>query len=492
MRLKFLFINAIDPSREVETRYPPLGIGYLAASLRGRFGEDAIEFRVVDSDIEDEIITFKPDIAGISSVTQNYNKAIAYSKIAKRHGLSVVCGGVHISMLPSTLTKEMDVGVIGEGEDTVCELVDLFVRKGSFDKGELGRVRGIIYWDEGGSLTATPRRDLIYPLDRIPFPARDLFDPPYKSPGFNPGMEGMAFQRGREPQPRRRRRQGRGGSTIKPSTYMFTSRGCPYRCAFCASSRYWDKVRFFSAEYVANEIEYLVKKYNAAEISFQDDLFMYDMERIRRIISLLKQRYLLGKVAFSGAARASLVNEEVTGVLKDLGVKLIGMGLESGCDRTLKYLKGEAASVKANEDAVRIIRKHGIAVSGSFIIGSPQEERGDVLETLRFIKRNRMDSFDAYVLTPFPGTPVWDYALSRGLVSDDMNWDLLNVNFEDNYNSAIILSEKLSRKEIVGLFSLFTRHRKMRSIYNLIAAGLHHPLKVPPFLIRKIAQKIRG
>lgn len=82
MQTKFLFISAIDPAKEVEIRYPPLGIGYLVGSLRKHFGEDAIEFKVVDSNIEQEIISFKPDIVGISSVSQNYNPKCISSIIA--------------------------------------------------------------------------------------------------------------------------------------------------------------------------------------------------------------------------------------------------------------------------------------------------------------------------------------------------------------------------------------------------------------------------
>jgi radical SAM superfamily enzyme YgiQ (UPF0313 family) len=453
MRIKFLFINAIDPSREVETKYPPLGIAYLVSNLRKHFGEEKIEFKVVDDNIEYEIRSFKPDIVGISAVSQNYNRAIAYAEIAKRYGLPVICGGVHISMMFSSLTRDMDVGVAGEGEETICDLLELFSRKGTFDKADLRKTKGIIYWDNG-RIATTDKREPIHPLDELPFPARDLF-------------------------------------SIQPNTYMFTSRGCPYRCTFCASSRFWNRVRIFSAEYLVNEIEHLVKAHNVKSIQFYDDIFSVDVQRVRKTIDLLREKGILGKVNFNCSIRANMVNDEIIRLLKELGVKSIGMGLESGCSKTLRYLKGNNIDIKDNENAIRIFRKHGIDVHCSFIIGSPEEDKKDVLETLRFIKKNRVTNFDLYVLTPYPGTPVWDYALSRGLVAEKMDWDRLNVDFSVNYDSAIILSEKLTRKEIRALFLRFRNEQRKNAICRSIKTGLRNPSKIPGFLNRKLINRSR-
>ena len=100
-----------------------------SGSLRKKFKQNEIEFRVIDDNIERETADFKPDIVGISSVTENYKKAAAYAKTVKKYGLPVLCGGVHISMCPSSLSEHMDVGVIGEGEETICDIAELFKRK---------------------------------------------------------------------------------------------------------------------------------------------------------------------------------------------------------------------------------------------------------------------------------------------------------------------------------------------------------------------------
>lgn len=446
---KILFINAIDFREEVARRYPPLGLGYLVASLRQKFGNQVFQFKIIDRGAEQEIKKFKPDLICLSSVTQNYNLACQYARLAKKYNLLVIIGGVHISMSPASLTEDMDVGVLGEGEETICDLVELFLIKHKLLKEDLSRVKGIVYIDEDKKICLTPVRDLITPLDKIPLPARDLFE-------------------------------------IRRETYLFTSRGCPYRCAFCASCRFWDKVRFFSAQYVVKEIKHLVKYYKVDTINFCDDIFILDKNRLKEIINLLEKEEILGKVTFSCSARANLINEEIVQLLKKMGVKSIGLGLESGSPKILEYLKGPSVTIQDGIRAINIIKKFGIKIYASFIIGSPQETREDIMKTLKFIKKAKLFGFDIYVLTPFFNTPVWEHALSRGLVNEKMNWDRLKINFAKHHQSAIIMSEKLSREELYKLFQKFRLYQLRLKIFYLIKKGLSHPFLIPSFVFRKL------
>jgi radical SAM superfamily enzyme YgiQ (UPF0313 family) len=171
-------------------------------------------------------------------------------------------------------------------------------------------------------------------------------------------------------------------------------------------------------------------------------------------------------------------------LLEALHVTSVGMGLESGSARVLAYLKGENVTIANHANAVRVLRKHGLKFRTSFIIGSPQETRAEILQTLSFVKENRLSSFDIYVLTPYPGTPVWDYAKAKGLVGEDMDWDRLNVHFGVNHEDAVIVSETLTREEI---YTLFLRFAKVKRRIMLRKA-----MRNPKSLLKLLARTLSG
>ncbi len=430
MKTKFLLINAIDITQALQTSLPPLGLGYLVSSLRSKFGNDLIDYKIIDRDVSKEIARFKPDIVGITSVSQNYNYAIKYAKMAKKNKIPVLIGGTHITVLPNTLTKDMDIAVIGEGEEAIKEIFSLFLEKRKFEKKNLAGIKGIAFWD-GKRINQTKKRPPIAKMDSIPNPARDLMK-------------------------------------IEKCTHVFSSRGCPYRCIFCASSRFWNSTRFFSARYVVDEVKYLYNTYGVREIDFWDDLFIVSKPRIKEIVRLLKEEKLLGKISFSCAVRSNLIDESMVKLLKRLNVKGISMGLESGTPRILNYLKGDTINIKDHMRAIRIFKKHGIEPSASFIIGSPSETREEIMQTYKFIKDSKLRGFGIYVLTPFPGTPIWEYAKERGMVNEKMDWDTLNVEFLENHKEAIILSETLSRDELYKLVLMFKSLQKRRYYIDYI------------------------
>lgn len=433
--IKLLFINAIDPRSEIETRYTPLGIPYLSASLKKAFQKGTFEIKLVNKDIEKNIKSFRPDIVGITSVSQNFNFAIKYAKLARRFGLPIIVGGVHVSIIPESLTKDMDVGCIGEGELTVVELMKVFLEYNAFPADELEKLYGIVFW-KNGELIKTKPSPLIKDMDQlIPYPDRSLEGP------------------------------------VKHS-YVFSSRGCPFRCVFCSSSRYWNQVRFFSPEYVFSEIKRLTKEANMRMISFYDDLFVADKKRLNEIATLIEKSGLSKIIKFTCSCRSNLVTEDTVADLKRMGVVSVGMGLESGNPRILNYLKGKTVTIEDNRRAIELLSSVGIKANASFIIGSPTETEEEMMDTYDFIRKSRLSFVDIYVLTPYPGTPVWDFAKSRGLVSNDMDWDRLNINFEISSANAIILSETMSRKKLYQIYKKFRRQRLVHNIRSLMT----HPM----------------
>lgn len=424
MATKILFVNALncwDTDREFENASEQLGLLYLVSSLREAFGPNYLEIKVVDRNIEKNLDEFRPDILGISAVTQNFSIAKRYAKVGKSFGTNVIVGGVHISAIPSSLTEDMDVGVIGEGEETIVELVELYEREGSLEnKSELSRTNGIVYRNDETIEITSPRLP-IEPLDRIPFPARDMSTNPHKG--------------------------------------ILTSRGCPYNCSYCFSNTFWHKVRYHSVEYVLAEIAEIQEKHKANHISIYDDLFASNRKRFRALVDRIKGEGIDELVAFNCNVRANEIDEEMARLLRQMNVRSVFLGIESGCQRVLEYLKGSNVTVDQSIEAVRILNKHGIRCAAGFIIGSPDETREEILTSLNVAKSLNLDNLYPFILTPLPGTSVWEYALERELVSEDMDWSILRQEFGEVWEKAVVLSEKLTRHELYGLYRAFVRHR---------------------------------
>jgi len=449
--IKILFINAINPESEIETRYTPLGILYLSASLKKAFPAGTFEIKLVNKNVEKNFKSFRPDIVGITAVSQNFNYAMRHAKMAWCYELPTMVGGVHVSIIPESLTKDMNVGCIGEGELAVVELIKVFQKHKGFPSDELEKIDGIVFWKKG-KLIKTRQRLSIRDMDQlIPYPDRTLEGP------------------------------------VKHA-YVFSSRGCPYRCVFCASSRYWNQVRFFSPEYVFSELEKLSKESGVKMISFYDDLFVADKKRLHDIAKLVEQSGLAEKIKFTCSCRSNLVTEDIVADLKRMGVVSVGMGLESGNPRILHYLKGKKVTIEDNRRAIELLTSAGIKANASFIIGSPDETEKEIMDTYDFIRKSKLSFVDTYVLTPYPGTPIWDFAKSRGLISNDMDWNKLNVNFEVNHTNAIILSETLTRERLYQIYKKFRRQRMIRNIRSLIT----HPmlLDLPKVALGTIKEKV--
>jgi radical SAM superfamily enzyme YgiQ (UPF0313 family) len=384
-----LYIASL-PEDDMPNRQFPLGIGYVAAYLERSM--PGVEVKL-SADIE-EVIREKPDILGISSVSQCFNNALAMAQRAKRDlDIPVLLGGYHISSIPHKLPKCFDAGIIGEGEKPFLNLVQLWQQCGEFEPSKLAQILGICF-HKGDKVVITSPGDPVAPLDDLPYPKRNI------SPGAR-------------------------------NIFVFSSRGCIYRCKYCASTRHWRNFRSHSADYFVNELRYLHDVYQAKSIHLLDDLFFADRKRVARIISLLDKQGLLGSLSFDSFIASNLATRETLLLARDLGFKAIKFGAETGSDRLLKEMKGPQASVKHHQRCIDLCQELGFEVRAPFMFGTPGETVKDLELTYQFLKHNKgiLKIHGFYLTTPVPGTPYWDQALAKGLVNEDMDWDRLNLDY---------------------------------------------------------------
>jgi radical SAM superfamily enzyme YgiQ (UPF0313 family) len=427
-KFKILFIDVIDHNIKFQSSYPCLGIGYLVAYLRKNVVD--IDILVIDRNEIKQFKSFKPDAVAISSVTQNFNKA---KEIAKRIKICnprclVIIGGVHISQIPESMDPNMDIGIIGEGEETFSQVIQ-HIRKSNNSLEGLETIDGLVF-RAGNEIIKTKERTAIAPLDKIPHPARSIL----------PNNENQL---------------------------LLTSRGCPYKCAFCASSHYWKSLRYFSCDYILEEIEQIIRNYPVLNLTIYDDLFVYNKKRLEEISRRIVRAGYHKKVNFWCNARANHIDEESISYLKNMNVKGISVGLESGSDKVLKMIKSGNASVEINRRCIQLCKDNNIFVHGSFMLGCPYETEEDILKTYDFIKTSGIDKGDIIVATPLPGTDFWRYALKEEMVSCDMDWSKLacwHIDRLPTTEDLILLTKEIPRQRFLEHFlniaSIFSAKRK--------------------------------
>lgn len=389
--------------------FPPGSLVYIATYLKEHIPSTSV--KIIDitfDDVYHRLTSGNFDLIGISAMTIDYGKAVNLAKKVKQESsIPIVIGGVHISLLPSSLERCFDVAVMGEGEQTMLELLELFARTGQFRAQDLESIAGLAFFNEDELVMTEPRAP-IEPLHQIPVPDWSLVNPGYF----------------------RRRPMIRWGE-FGVSGLLLTSRGCPYDCIFCSSKRMWGKMRFHSPEWVVEATKDLALNHHVSHITIWDDLFSIDKVRLGSIAeSLQRQGRWVERVRFACQARASLMDDEMCEILKSMNVRSICFGIESGSERVLKSLKTGRVSVEDNARALELCAKYGIESQVSVIFGSPGEKLEDMQETLRFLDfaiEQGTTHIQTFVMTPYPETEIWEIAERRGRVKDQVDWECLSL-----------------------------------------------------------------
>lgn len=439
-------ILLINPASTTFQNTPiPFSLAYLASFLeKNNFSVEIIDLAVQEMD-DNEILKAirqkKPKKIGIScmSVHVEFIERIT-KKIKKKFSIPIIVGGIHPTALPVKSLekmKDVDVFVLGEGEQTLLELMQ---------GKKLEDVKGIAYKER-----INPSRELIGNLSDLPFPARHLLDMEKYNLSFD--WEGR-----------------------KPAATIFSSRGCPFNCIFCASKVMWKrKVRFRTAENILAEIDFLVDKYKIKEVLFYDDHFVLDKERLRKICNeLISRDYDLTWCCLS---RTDCMDLETAELMKKSGCHMISFGVESGSQTILDNMQ---KNVRV-EDIIKtfeICKKAGINTKASFIFGAPGETYETIEETRELIKKIMPDYVWFFIMTPFPGTELYRLHEEAGIASEE--WERYDqetynkfyktdLNYED-FRKIVSESYKSYYFSTRYLFSQITKFnlKKIKAYINFI------------------------
>lgn len=423
------FIVAYDASSPYQVSLPPLGVGYLSSYLKQHLGWVKTSFHHT---IEDLIAT-KPDMVGISATTENFDDAKAMAaRVKSELGVPVITGNMHITAIPHTLPANFDVGVVGEGEHTFMEVVSLYKEVKNPGPNDFKKIPGIAYHDSG-RVAVTESAPMIKEMDELQYPDRELIDRGWKVPSWE-------------------------------TIHLVSSRGCPYKCSFCSSSLHWKRFRFFSPEYVAREIEYLRNRYNPEVLYFFDDLFVGHIGRWREVVKLFRERGIHKGVHFRAYARVDLITQQMADEFAELNFKYIDFGFESNSEPILKWLTKTRVTPDINQRAVDMCGKNGISIGGNFIIGTPPDTPETIKESLAFARQNKeyIDRCSVGPLQPLPGTPVWNYALMKGLVHEtEFDWGRLGVSYDNfSFDTFPFMGENIGREDFMRLYTEFNQVAK--------------------------------
>lgn len=411
--MKITFVNI---RREM---YPPLGLCYLSSYIKQNMV--GIETALVELVYKEnrkaamrKILATRPQVVGFTTYTVGYHEVISLcDSLKKLHpDLMIWLGGPHITSLPQTLPSGADIGVIGEGEETVLDLCRNFIAQGHIGEKELSGIKGICYRRDG-RVFVEPKRELISPLDAVPFPDISLLDMQWYTKSKRFLIIEEYFK----------------------GFVLLTSRGCPYNCRFCQAAVQWGKCRYHSAQRVVSEIENLRINYpHINAINIIDDLFIADRRRLAETVKLLRERHLHKDIAFNVNGRANLIDREILEMLKSINVVQISYGFESGSERILNFLKKGSVSMHHNHTAAELTNSYGIGVGGQFMVGTPGETEGEIGATINFIKTHKMSHAHLSVTCPLPGTELWNLCKVKGLVSENMDWRVVDFGNPDNTN----------------------------------------------------------
>jgi len=462
--MKFSFVcpsPAPEAVGKIEAPWPPLGVLYCAGVLI----KGGVEVSVLDQaargfSSRQALIWAKkenPDILGFSVLITSYNETLNLARQAKEENpnLTIALGNYHATFNAERILKKypfVDVIVRGEGEHSVLELANSIKKKRN-----LKEIAGLTFRNNG-HVVSTPDAPLIGNIDALPIPDRDLVSSEYTSEIFG----------------------------IKVATRRFTSiissRGCPFRCSFCGCRKFARGVwRPRSVESIMKEFLLLHSK-GFRQFLFVDDNFTLNLRRVEKLCRQIRKEKL--GIEWFCDSRVDNCNYDTFRDMVKAGCRLLYFGVESANQRILNYYN-KGTTPDQTRRAVKSARKADMdIIVGSFIVGAPDETRGEIQNTLRFAHELDIDVPQLNILSAFPGTDSWNDLVAKGFIDEEKHWEKgiyvsqispHAVPFEEirqmtyDYFKTFYLRPKTLSSEILRTFK--SPYRMAALVNNLIRIG---------------------
>lgn len=379
---------------------PPLGLAYIAAAMRNA----GLEVEILDPTFEGfgyavrRLKNADYGLLGFGCFTMNINVSLKLAGIAKSANpkCKTVFGGVHPTVMPEPTLREkqVDVVVVGEGEQTFVELA----RRIAGSKSLRG-LKGTLY-KERGRIVRNPPRALPDNIDELPFPARDLV-PMEKYLSASLGRSAWAVR--------------------QPSTSIISTRGCPFQCTYCASKvMFGRRARFRSAKNIIGEIQHLIDTYNIRGLVFIDDTLTLRPKVVTEMCDeMIRRKWDLEWIC---NARVDTVSPELFRKMRLAGCRAIAMGIESGDQWVLDNILKKGIKLGQVRKAFAWAKAAGLITDAYFMLGSPGESLRQMRNTIEFAKHSDIDYANFNVTRPLPGTEMHDLAERYGNLSVT-SWD---------------------------------------------------------------------
>lgn len=397
---------------------PPLGLCYLAASLKEQgipcdlldcvvegidheepAGRKSWRFGLPLQRIRDRLLELNPQLLCISIVySSDLGNLFEVARIAKETlpQVTVLAGGLHASIYPRDMLADskgrplVDFVIRGEGERRICE----FVR--NWKNGVVNVKADGLAGSINGRTFVNPQVETIQDVDSIPFPAYDKL-PIEKYFDFN--VPFSPFPRGRR------------------VMQIYTSRGCPVGCTFCASTNFNRRFRARSVENVVDEIEWLRSTYDIDELQFADDNLTFDRDRAMSLFNAIAKFGL--PWCTPNGIMINTLSKKLLDAMIDSGMYQITLSVDSGSSKTLKHEHRKPVDLQRLPDLMRYLEERGVLMHGTLVVGMPGETLDEIKRGFDFVEKLPFNSIGVFIAQALPGSELYETSLAKGAITSE-------------------------------------------------------------------------